>query len=82
MTRNEKSDYLVNKLLFDAEQSRFDKWYQTQYSKTSLRKVRQAAFRKEMEKWLTHLNKLELPVKVFEALEKIERITLEYDEDS
>lgn len=79
MTEKEKSDYLLNKLILEVEEKLFEDWYQLQFDKTSLRKIRQGAFRKEIERRRSRINELIVPCKLFETLERMEEDFREED---
>ena len=72
MIDKEKAEYLVNKAKFDLEEDTFSNWYRYNYEHTSLRKIRQAAFRKEMVRRTLRLQALSVPLVLFESLEKFE----------
>ena len=72
MTEEEKSQYLFDKLMLEVEEKSFEDWYQLQFDKTSLRRIRQAAFRSEMERRRARINELIVTCKLFETLEMME----------
>jgi hypothetical protein len=73
MTEEEISDYLYDGILLDLEDKSFQTWYDYQYQKTSLRKVRQVPFRKELIRRLTLLHDIYTRREIFEILEKLEK---------
>lgn len=77
MTEEEKTQYLLDKLMLDIEERTFEDWYQLQFDETSLKRIRQAAFRIEMERRRARINKLIVPCKLFETLEMMEEDALE-----
>ena len=72
MTEEEKSQYLFDKLTLEVEEKSFEDWYQLQFEKTSLKRIRQAAFRNEMVRRRARINELIVPCKLFETLEMME----------
>ena len=58
MTEEEKTQYLFDKLMLEVEERTFEDWYQLQFDKTSLKRIRQAAFRNEMERRRARINEL------------------------
>ncbi len=72
MTDKEISDYLYDGILLELEDNSFAIWYDHQYQHTSQRKVRLAAFRKEMIRRLTLIHNIAARCELFEALEKVE----------
>ena len=73
MTDKQISDYLCDGILLDLETKSFDTWYNYQYEHTSLRKVRQASFRKELIRRLTLLHNIYSRRELFETLENLEK---------